>query len=142
MAEPGKPAKLRVSEEQIAQQQVAIGGLDDGAIQYYLSSKVVSDAVKKALADVVKRKTEVQTLVTSAQQLEAQIATIGQEQARIRENMQRLDRNTELYNRYVKKFTEQEDQIEKFRGDIRELQTQITARQKALEEYLLALDVT
>jgi len=142
MAEPGKPAKLRVSEEQVAEQHIAITGLDDGTIQYYLSAKVVSDGVKKALAEVVKRKTDIQTLATSAQQLEAQIATIGQEQARIRENMQRLDKNTDLYNRYVKKFTEQEDQIEKFRGEIRELQTKITAQQKSLDEYLLGLDVT
>ena len=42
----------------------------------------------------------------------------------------------------MKKFTEQEDQIEKFRGEIRELQTKITAQQKSLDEYLLGLDVT
>ena len=142
LAEPGKPAKLRVSEEQIAQQKVAITSLDDGAIRYYQSSKVVSDAVKNALAEVVKRKTDLQTLVARQQQLEAQINTIGQEQARIRENMQRLDRNTDLYNRYVKKFTEQEDQIETHRGQIGELQTQVTSHQKALEEYLLGLDLS
>ncbi len=141
-AEPGKPSKLKVSEEQIAEQRVAITDLNDEHIRIYSESKVVGDAVKKALAEVVKRKAELQTLVTKMQQLEAQINTIGQEQARIRENMQRLDRNTDLYNRYVKKFTDQEDQIERHRGQIGELQGQITARQKALEEYLLALDVT
>jgi peptidoglycan hydrolase CwlO-like protein len=42
----------------------------------------------------------------------------------------------------VKKFTEQEDQIEKFRGDIRELETKINAQQKLLDAYLLGLDVS
>ncbi len=56
--------------------------------------------------------------------------------------MAQLDRNTDLYKRYVKKFSDQEDQIERLRGQIGELQGQITARQKALEEYLLALDIS
>ena len=55
--------------------------------------------------------------------------------------MAQLDRNTDLYKRYVKKFGEQEDQVEKLRDKIRELQTKITAQKKSLDEYLLGLDV-
>ena len=40
---------------------------------------------------------------------------IGQEQDRIRQNMGQLERNTDLYKRYVQKFGAQEDMVEKMR---------------------------
>ena len=80
-------------------------------------------------------------LLAQRQEQEQTISVITQEQARIRENMARLDRNNDLYARYVKKFSEQEDQVEKSRGEIDQLNKQITERQKALDDYLLGLDL-
>lgn len=140
-AEPGVPAKLAVEEEQVVDQQVALGNLDDGTIQFYISAKVVSDAVKKALAEVIQRKAAIGALATEQQQLENNIAVIGQEQNRIRENMAQLEKNSELYNRYVKKFGQQEDQIETARGDIAKLVEQIEAKRKELDEFLLGLEI-
>jgi hypothetical protein len=42
----------------------------------------------------------------------------------------------------VKKFTDQEDQVEKHRDTIRELTVQITKGQQALEEYLKGLKIS
>ncbi len=139
-AEPGKPATLKIVEEQTVSQQVALVNLPDDVIVMYQHSTAVSDGVKKALAEVVKRKQELQTLLDQRHEQEQTINVITQEQARIRENMSRLDRNNDLYGRYVKKFSEQEDQVEKSRGQIDQLNKQITERQKALDDYLLALD--
>ena len=50
------PTKLTVDEERITNQQVAVNNMDDGAIAFYVNAKVVSDKVKDALQDVVKRK--------------------------------------------------------------------------------------
>ena len=74
-------------------------------------------------------------------QLEQQIRTITEEQARIRENMGKLDHGTDLYKRYVKKFSDQEDEIEKLRPQIKELQDREKQLRKALDDYLLGLDV-
>jgi hypothetical protein len=56
--------------------------------------------------------------------------------------MSRLDRNNELYNRYVKKFSEQEDQIENSRASIKDLDGQVNEQQKQLDEYMLSLDLS
>jgi hypothetical protein len=141
-AEPGVPAELVVAEESMAEQQVAITNLDDGTIQFYISAKVVSQEVKDALAEVLRRKTAIGQAAAEQQRLEAQIAAIGQEQARIRENMAQLDRNSELYNRYVKKFSEQEDQIETIQAQVAELRTDLAGQQRELDEYLAGLDLT
>lgn len=140
-AEPGKPATLDVSEERVDFQQVAVANLDDNTIRYYLQAKVVGEKVKAALADVIKRKADLAKLAAEKQQLEQRIATIDQEQARIRQNMAQLEKNTDLYTRYVKKFGEQEDQVEKLRKQIETLAADETQQRQSLDEYLLGLEL-
>jgi hypothetical protein len=139
---PGGTEDLKIEEEQIIRQSVAVTNLDDTAMGIYLSAKEVSAAVKDALREVIHRKTELSNLQQRKQQLEQEIAVIAQEQERIRNNMRSIDRNTDLYNRYVKKFTEQEDQVENHREEIRGLETQITEKQRSLDDYLSNLDLS
>ena len=140
-AKPGEPARLVVEEERIDRQQVAITNLDEGAIQVYLSAKVVSEKVKAALAEVIKQKAALQKVVRDRTLLEQQVNTIGQDQSRIRQNMDKLDRTSDLYKRYVKNLTDQEDKLESLRGQIKELVDQETKLRKALDDYLLGLDL-
>lgn len=140
-AEAGKPAKLVVDEEQINQQQIALSNLDDNTIVLYTRSKVVSEPVKQALAEVVKRKQALALAMAEQQQLEQQVKVIEQEQSRIRQNMEQLDRKSDLYGRYVKKFSDQEDQVEKLRDQIQAVQQRVAEQRKSLDEYLRTLDV-
>lgn len=140
-AKPGEPAKLTVQEEHIERQQIALTNLDHGVIQYYLSTPVISEQVKKALQEIVRQRGEIQQVAAQRSQLEQQVQAIEQDQTRIRENMGRLDRTSDLYKRYVKKFSEQEDQIEKLRDRVQQLSSRQQELQKALDEYLAGLDV-
>jgi hypothetical protein len=140
-AEPGKPATLEVKEERTTMQQVAITNLDDGAIQFYLQQPVVSEAVKKALADVVQRKAAIQAVMNRRQELERQIAVIDQEQKRIRDNLAQLPRDSDLFRRYVTKLTEQEDKIDALRGQVTASVEEEQKLRKALDEFLLKLDL-
>ena len=140
-AKPGEPAKLAVEEERTDQQQVALGNLDDNAIKFYLSAKVVGEKVKEALAEIVKRKQALQEIAVKKQQCEQRISQIGEDQTRIRQNMAQLDRGSDVYKNYVKKFSDQESEIEKTRGQIASLTDQATGMQKSLDEYMLGLDL-
>jgi membrane-associated HD superfamily phosphohydrolase len=140
-AKPGKPADLNVAEEQIVHQNFAITNLDDNTILYYVNAKVVGDDVKKALQEVIKRKQAIQQTVQTRTNFEQQIQTVEQEQNRIRQNMAQLDRNSDLYNRYVKMFGEQEDQVAKLRGQISELKDKEQQQRQELDKYLLSLDI-
>lgn len=135
-AEAGKPAKLEVVEELVVDQQFVVSQLDAGMIQFYLSSTSVKDDVKDALREIVKRRGAIEKVVTERTTLEQQIAAISEEQSRIRENMTRLERNSELYTRYVKKFGEQEDQIETSREQIKKLTAQEQELRRQLDEYV------
>ncbi len=87
---------------------------------------MVSDKVKAALAEIVKRKHELQQVAADRQQLEQRIHEIDEDQNRIRQNMAQLDRTSDLYKSYVKKFTEQEEEIDKLSAEIAELTEQET----------------
>jgi hypothetical protein len=140
-AKPGEPATLTVEEEMTDGQHVAINNLDDGSIQFYLKAPVVSDKVKDALKEIVKRKAELGQVTAKRQQLEQRIREIGDDQARIRQNMPQLDRNSDVYKNYVKKFSNQESEIEKLRAEIAELADKESAMRKSLDEYMMGLDL-
>lgn len=141
MAQPGKPVELKVSEERRLDERVALNNLDDNTINIYLNAPVVSQAVKDALGEIIRRKREIAEIVQARQNAEQQIAIVDQEQARIRQNMAQLERNSELYNRYVQKFSEQEDRVEQLRQQIGRLTEREQELRKALDDYLLRLEV-
>ncbi len=141
-AAPGKPASLTIQEEYTASQSVVLNNTDDNTIRIYIRAKVVSDEIKAALTEVIRRKQELSTLASQRRRLEQQLKIIDQEQARIRQNMAQLSRSTDLYNRYVQKFTEQEDRVEQLRGQIEDLIEQEAAKKKSLDAYLIGLSLS
>jgi len=140
-AEPGTTAMLEVAEEHPVEETHVITNLDDNAILFYSRAKATSPAVREALAEVVRRKREIEQVVRDRQVREQEIATIDQEQGRIRGNMGTIDRGSDLFNQYVKKFTEQEKRIETLRTEIAGLVAKEQEARKGLDDYLLSLDL-
>jgi len=140
-AESGKPVTLEVVEEMPVEESHAIMNLDDNAIVFYSRARSTSPAVRDSLGEVVRRKQAIEQIVRDRQVREQEIATIEQEQGRIRGNMGTIDRGSDLFNQYVKKFTEQEQRIETLRTEIAALHAKEQEARKSLDDYLLALDV-
>ncbi len=140
-AKPGEPVKLLVEEERTDHQQIALSNLDDNSIRFYLNAKVVGEKVKDALAEIVKRKQALREIAVKKQQLEQRINQIGEDQSRIRQNMAQLDHNSDVYKNYVKKFSDQESEIEKTRGQIASLTDEESGLRKSLDEYMMGLDL-
>jgi hypothetical protein len=55
--------------------------------------------------------------------------------------MAQLDHNSDVYKNYVKKFSDQESEIEKTRGQIASFNDQETGLRKSLDDYMLGLDL-
>ncbi|WP_425615858.1 hypothetical protein NA78x_005790 [Anatilimnocola sp. NA78] len=140
-AEPGKPVTLDVKEEHTSSEQIAITNLDSNAIVYYVNSTVISDEVKKALQEVVTRKTAIQAAGAKRQELERQVAVIDQEQKRIRENMAQLPKDSDLFRRYVTKFTQQEDSVDALRTQITQANENEQKLKRELDAYLIGLEL-
>ncbi len=136
-----KTATLQVAEERTVSQQVVLTNLDVPSIRFYLRAQELDGRIKKVLEEVVRRKQQIEQLVRQRQLAEATIRAIGQDQERIRRNMAALDRTTDLYKRYVEKFTRQESQIETLREQIHKLQQQEAKARKELDDYLLGIRI-
>jgi len=90
----------------------------------------------------IRQKAAVSQVVQKRQELERRIQTIGEDQSRIRQNMAQLDHASDIYKTYVKKFSDQEQEIEKLRGQIQELTGQENDLHKKLDDYLMGLDLS
>jgi hypothetical protein len=140
-AEPGKPAELAIAQERPVVENIAITNLNNENILVYVNRRETSEAVKKALREVIRRKSEIADLQQRRNLLAQDVTTITEDQNRIRENMRSIDRTTDLYARYLKTFTDQEDKLEASRKQIRELDTQIQQAQNGLDAYLVDLEI-
>lgn len=137
----GKTATLRVKERLPVQESILLmdGRLDQ--IAYYQQAKEVSSKVKEALQRVVHLRGKLDDTRAHRTRLEQRIGEITAEHHRIRENMQRLQQNSDLYNRYVKKLDGQETELEKLRKDIESLKGTEEEQRKDLQNYVMTLDV-
>jgi hypothetical protein len=139
--EPGKSETLTVRESRLYREEILVSALPVSTFGLYVRSDKVSSAIKDVLRKVAAFQDEIAALGADRKLRDDRLAEITQEQNRIRENMTRLSQNSELYQRYVKKFDEQETEFERLRGESSKLKERQAARQREFNEYLSKLDL-
>jgi hypothetical protein len=139
--DPGKSATLRVKETLPVQESILLmdSGIDQ--IVHYQRAKEVTPQVKDALQRVVQLRSALEDIRAQRTRLDQRTAEITAEHARIRENMQRLQQNSDLYNRYVKKLDQQETELEKLRKEIESLKSREEEQRRELQNYVMSLDI-
>ena len=139
--DPGKSATLRVKETLPIQESILLmeSGIDQ--IFHYQQAKEVSPKVKEALQRVVHHRSKLDDTRAQRMRLDQRTTEITAEHARIRENMHRLQQNSDLYNRYVKKLDQQETELEKLRKEIESLKNTEEDHRRELQNYVMNLDV-
>lgn len=139
--EPGESETLVVRESRQYAEEVFVTTLHRDSFAFYLRSTKVSDRVKEVLRKVLAHQDRLAQLAADRTRREDRLKEIAQEQARIRENMARLSQNSELYQRYVKKFDEQETEFERLREEAAAIKDQEAKLQREFNEYLSTLDL-
>ncbi len=137
----GKTVTEEVIEEKDLGSNVTLSNTDDNTMRFFLSQPVVSDAVKKALEQALEMKAKVDNARREIDQLQRQLKDITDDQVRLRANLKEMPPTAEAYKRYLKKFDDQETQIEDYRKKIKELQDTEFAHRKTFEDFLAKLDV-
>lgn len=134
-------AKLDVVEERVADEAVSVINMDTPTVLMYIKTGKMSQGVKDALQKVVDQQTAL--LETGHQRglREQEIKDIADEQNRIRQTMGQLDRNSDLYKRYITKLDQQETRIDTLRGEIKDLQAKEETQRKELETFVGGLDI-
>jgi hypothetical protein len=139
--DPGKSAALHVKETLPVQESILL--MDSGVDQIvrYQQAKEVSPHVKDALQHVVQLRSTLDDTRAQRTRLDQRTTEITAEHVRIRENMQRLQQNSDLYNRYVKKLDQQETDLEKLRKEIENLKNREEEHRRELQNYVMNLDI-
>jgi hypothetical protein len=140
-APAGKTTEYVVSEEKDFGSNVAITNADDQNIRIFINEKVTSEPVKKALEEAVTLRGKMAATQRELQQQERQLNVITQDQDRLRKNIKEMPPEAAAYKRYLKKFDDQETEIERLQKLIKELQDSEHAERKAFENYISNLNV-
>jgi septal ring factor EnvC (AmiA/AmiB activator) len=130
-----------VVEERPVVQQVTLTNADDQTVLRYTSGTAMSSALKAALAKAIDLKRQLEATRRQIGQTEQQLKAITDDQARLRANLERVPPTSDAYKRYLKKFDEQEVEIEKLQDAIKKLQATDHEQREAYEAYLASLSV-
>jgi hypothetical protein len=132
----GKSASLRVVEEHVNAQQIAILPTDVGSLDFYSKTGSIPKGVRDVLVKAITFKNALTDTQRQIEDRRRQTAEITTEQTRIRENLKTVDRNSEYGTRLLKKLNDQETAIEKLQAEIVDLTKQQEQQRKELESYL------
>jgi hypothetical protein len=134
----GKTATETVTEERDLTSTALITNSPDEQVRIFLQSPVVSDKVKEGLRKAQELRWEWGKTQREVGEQQRQLQAITEDQTRLRANLREVPQSSPLHKRYLDKLNKQEDEVEKFRADIKRLQGQEHAQKKALDEFLAA----
>jgi hypothetical protein len=139
--EAGGAAGLEVVLERIDRQSIAVTSYNMKTLLAYASQGKASDAVVKAVREAGRLQALVRETTNKITAIEKERSEIASDQKRVRENMGRIDRNTELYARYIRKLDTQETRLEQIVTELESLRAEKDQRTKALNDYINRLNV-
>ena len=137
-----KSAALSVVQTRTIEQSIALSNLGSDQVALYVKNPVVTPAVKAALQKLADLQQKASDTAAQRAGKEQRVSDISNDQSRIRANMDRLSQGSDLYKRYVKTLSEEEDELAKLRDDIARLRDTEAAQRKAVSDYIQTLEVS
>jgi hypothetical protein len=137
----GKATKLKLQQEFVRGEVIAISPLDIDALVMYVRNGQIPKAVRDALATALAARQAMAETERQIAERQQRIQQITQEQNRIRDNMKTVDSKSDYYQRLLKKLNEQETSIEKLQGETDELRKTLDKQREDLERSLQNMNV-
>jgi len=144
VVEPKKTTTLLVKEYRPIVNRYQLTNVTDSDIKYFLDQRMINPEVEKALRSIAAKKNDIAVIDAVITGRRAQVASISEDQQRVRENMKALKGSAEekaLVERYVRELNEQEDRMQSLRHEITEMQQKRDAAQSTLNEMVEALQM-
>jgi hypothetical protein len=131
----GELATLEVVEEVDASYKVDLVSADTKNLRFYSNEPLSKPAVRDVLAKVLDFRKKVEDAQSEVNDSLATLKEIADDQDRIRKNIEKAPKESETFKRYLKKFDDQETEIEKRQARIKELKGELAKLEKALRDY-------
>src|SRR5262249_27235564 len=120
----GKTRILKVEEEIIQGETIAILPIDLGQVEFYSRMGEIPKEVRDALVKAMGLKSAMVGTERQIKERQQQLTEITQEQQRIRENMasvSQTSQTSQFYARLLSKLNDQETAIEKLQAEVEQL---------------------
>ena len=117
----GKDAALEVIEEHDITETISLLSISESNYERILRMELASAAVKAALAKVRAAMALPDETTKAIAEEQAELKVINEAQDRMRKNLEVAAKDSDIYKRYLKKFDDQETEIEKRQARIKEL---------------------
>jgi hypothetical protein len=137
----GGSKDFKVVMQQTLGQSYSIVDLSDDNLLYYVRGTGISQQAKDALTKVSQLRALVNDTQAKITSNESQTAAISANQSRIRQNMQVLDKSSDLYKRYAGELDSQETSYNELATNHDALETELSNRQNDLNNYIQNLIV-
>ena len=137
----GATEKLKVVMEMPISEQLALLNGDVNSLQYYVARGETPESVKAVLREAMARRNKILNLRAQAGANDAALAEIEKDQDRIRKNMGALDKNSALYQRYVRALDDQETKMQGLRKEAARLRNAAAEAEAEFGKYLEGINI-
>ncbi len=135
-AAAGETTTLPVVEELVRSRRFALNTIRDDQIVFYLSQRIIDAETRRTLDRIRQLRADLSARESERRNLETRIAVIYHDQTRIRDNLQALESESELYRRYVEILDGQEDELQELAGELTAARNAESAARKALGGFI------
>lgn len=130
---------LEVVMERVDTRRVAVANVSSDQIAVYLENVDLSAEDRATLERIFDLQRTIAGLDRAIADVDRRVDAIYQEQNRIRQNMSALDRNSDLYRRYVGQLDDQEDELFALAEERERLQQERAALRQDLDDLVSGL---
>jgi hypothetical protein len=131
----GALATLDVAEESTNAETVPLINASRSGLDYFANLTEAKPAVRDVFKQLIALRDGIDAAQKSLADEQAALKEIADDQERIRKNIERTPKESDAFKRYVKKFDEQETEIEKRQARVRELRQEAVKKEAALRDF-------
>ena len=137
----GDTREFEVVEDRVVSQRLSLDAFPIERLLRFRAEGKLSQAVIDAVREAARLRELVADTRRRIEALDSERTAIEDDQRRIRENIARVGRDSDLFLRYARKLDEQETRLEEMAAQRQELTRTLEEREEALNAYLRDLDV-
>lgn len=138
---PGEGKNLDFVLEQPRLEELHIGDLTQDRIGAIVAAPAIDPALKNAFTEIAQLRQQAAAAKVTADRIKAQITEITQDQARIRANLERVDRDSALHKRYMAKLDDEETRLESLQTESAKADQDAAAKADLVTAYIFSLKI-
>lgn len=137
----GKTETVTVTQEQPLSQTIDLADDADDQIAAWAEDRTLPAKVRQAMADLAGQLAVIRDHEAEAGRLEQRQREIGQEQARLRQNIGAVPKDSDLFQRYLGKLNDSESELEQVGTDLAKARKAEDAARAAFRQSVRKLNI-